>query len=129
MADIATQPLDPKTFKIRAWRVTVCGFSEPMSDVVLAATRGKALSQTWGCDAFEGYTYKQFLKIARCRLEPLQPKPVEISFEGKPCWFVDKNNAYVRFVWPDTDQILSAHPYDILPISVRPLSYQDRRDA
>ena len=122
-------PLDLKTFKIRAWRVHVSCFSEPASAVVLAATRGKALSKTWSSDAFEGYSYKQFLKIARCTIEPVQPQPVEITFEGKPCWFVDKNNAYVRFVWPDTDQILNAHPYEILPVSVRPTCYQDRMAA
>ena len=117
--------LAPKTFKIRAFRIDVSGLSEPISAVVLAASRGKALSRTWG-EGFDGYTYKQFLKMARCRLEPIQPVPFEISFEGKPCWFVDRNNAYVRFAWPDADRILTAHPYDILPVHARPNSYQDR---
>jgi hypothetical protein len=107
--------------KLRRWEVWVDGYG---SSVELATSRGKALASVWRCDIFNGYTFGEFLKKARCRLSAYQPKPIEITVLGKPAFYLDHNNQYVQFAWPDGEFVLNAHPYDVQPESFRPASYR-----
>lgn len=113
-----------KDFILRRYEVTVGGFSEPMRSTILAASRGKALADAWRNDIFEGYTFGEFLKIARCRLDSYQPQPVEITVLGKRALGLGYNSQYVQFVYPGKDVVLNAHPFDVLPVSYRPRAYQ-----
>lgn len=49
----------------------------------LATSRGKALADAWRSDVFEGYTFGEFLKMAKCRLDDSQPVPTEITVSGE----------------------------------------------
>lgn len=111
-------------FILRRFEVTVMGFSEPMRSIMLASTRGKALADAWRHDIFEGYTFGEFLKIARCRLDRHQPKPDEITVMGKRALGLGHNGQYVQFVYPGQDVVLNAHPLDVMPVRARPRAYQ-----
>ncbi len=50
---------------VRPWTVTVSGYGH--GDYI-AASRGKALADAWRSSAFEGWTFGEFLKRARCTL-------------------------------------------------------------
>ena len=116
--------LDPGTFKLRRYEVSVSGFSEPMSAVYLSTSRGKAMADAWRSDIFSNYTFGEFLKIARCRLSWYQAKPTEIEVLGERVWGLGHNRQYVQFVRPNGDHVLKAHPLDVLPVSARPKDYQ-----
>lgn len=108
-------------FKLRRYEVTVGHWG---AGIFLTTTRGKALADAWRSDAFEGYTFGEFLKMARCRLTDFQIKPVPITVSGKPAFKVDHNQQYVQFVYPDGEFVLNAHPLDVLPECERPRSYR-----
>lgn len=108
-------------FILRRFIVTVGRWGE---GAYLASTRGKALADAWRSDAFEGYTFGEFLKMARCRLDRWQPTPVEITVEGKRALGLGHNGQYVQFVYPGKEVVLNAHPLDVLPESVRPKVYR-----
>lgn len=91
---------------------------------ILAASRGKALADAWRSDAFEGYTFGEFLKMARCRLDPHQPVPTEITVSGERALGLGHNGQYVRFVYPGKEVVLNSHPLDVLPESYRPAAYR-----
>ena len=116
--------MSTKDFILRRYEVTVGGFSEPMRSTILAATRGRALADAWRNDIFEGYTFGEFLKIARCRLDSYQPQPTEITVLRKRALGLGHNGQYVQFVYPGRDVVLNAHPRDVLPVSYRPRAYQ-----
>jgi hypothetical protein len=113
--------LDPATFRLRRFVVTVEGMGEGL---YLATSRGKAMSDAWRCDAFSHLTYGEFLKIARCRLDHYQPKPCEITVGGERCWGLGNNGQYVQFVRPDGEFVLNSHPLDVLPEDIRPRHYR-----
>jgi len=125
----ANTTLAPDTFRLRRYEVSVSGFSEPMSAAYLAASRGKAMADAWRSDIFNGYSFGEFLKIARCRLSYHQPKPTEITVSGEPVWGLGHNGQYVSFVRPGGDFVLYSHPLDVLPVSERPTSYQTEGDT
>ena len=109
-------------FIVKTWEVTVYGHG---AGRFVSGTRGKALAEAWRCDAFNRLSFKEFLKIARCRKAEDGPgfgRPITV--EGRPAFFIDRNGAYVRVVFPDSDVILCAHPYDVLPEDARPLAYR-----
>jgi hypothetical protein len=108
-------------FVLRRWEVSVEGYG---SSVELAVTRGKALGAVWRCDAFGHFSFGEFLKRARCRLSPHQPKPEQITVLGKPAFYIGHNNQYVQFAWPDGEFVLNAHPSDVEPQSYRPAHYR-----
>lgn len=108
-------------FTLRRYAVNVQGWGESH---VLASSRGKALADTWRCDAFGSRTFGEFLKIARCRLSTHQPSPIEITVSGKRAFGLGHNGQYVQFVYPGKDVVLHSHPLDVLPESARPKSYQ-----
>jgi len=110
-----------KGFLIRRWDVTVQHWGNA---VILAVTRGKALANAWRSDAFEGYSFKEFLGMARCRLSETQLPAVPITVGGEPAFYIDHNRAYVEFVRPGSEHVRSAHPYDVLPERCRPLAYR-----
>ena len=113
--------LDPGSFKLRRYVVAVQGWGEA---TVLAASRGKALSDTWRCDAFGDMTFGEFLKIARCRLDWYQPTPQQITISGEAVWGLGHNGQYVQFVYPHGEHVLNSHPLDVLPVTARPRAYQ-----
>lgn len=108
-------------FILRRYEVTVGHWG---SGIYLAATRGKALADAWRSDAFEGYTFGEFLKMARCRLTDYQPVPDEITVLGKRALGLGHNGQYVQFVWPGKEVVLNSHPLDVLPESARPKAYR-----
>lgn len=109
-------------FILRRFEVTVGHYGEA---IILATTRGKALADAWRSDAFNGYTFGEFLKIARARLSRYQPKPDRITVRGKPAHGLGHNGQYVQFVYPGQDVVLNAHPLDVLPASYRPRAYRE----
>jgi hypothetical protein len=112
-------------FLLRRWTVTVDGYGECIQ---LAPTRGQALADAWRNDVFNGYSFGQFLHMARARLSPLTPSTfgTPITVLGKPAFYVDHNRQYVQFAWPDGKFVLNAHPYDVEPESFRPEAYRTR---
>lgn len=118
-----------KDFILRRFEVSVIGFSEPMRSIKLAATRGKALADAWRHDIFEDYTFGEFLKIARCRLDRYQPVPDEITVLGRRALGLGHNGQYVQFVYPGQEVVLNAHPLDVLPERARPRAYRGRAAA
>ena len=113
-------------FILRRYEVTVNGWG---SEIYLAQTRGKAMADAWRSDAFWGYTFGEFLKMARCRLTAYQPAPDEITVLGKRALGLGHNGQYVQFVYPGKDVVLNAHPLDVLPASYRPRAYQEMERA
>lgn len=108
-------------FILRRYEVTVGHWG---SGIYLATTRGKALADAWRSSAFEGYSFGEFLKMARCRLTDFQPKPDEITVGGKRALGLGHNGQYVQFVWPNGTHVLHSHPLDVLPVSYRPRAYR-----
>ncbi len=111
--------------KIKAWDVTVSGYGVAR---YYAASRGKALAAAWRCDAFGRISFKDFLKIASCWKAMFVPEGfgAQITVEGKPAFYIERDRAHVRIAYPDATNVLSAHPYDILPLEFRPEPYRDR---
>lgn len=110
-------------FVMRRYVVSVRGYGET---VVLAASRGKALADCWRSDAFERYSFGDFLKLARVRLHRVQPQPLEITVEGRAAFGLGHDGQYVQFVYPGGHVVLNAHPLDVLPKTMRPLAYRGR---
>ena len=111
------------TMKIKAWDVTVSGYGVAR---YYAASRGKALAAAWRCDAFGHISFKDFLKIASCWKAMFVPEGfgAPITVECKPAFYVERNRAYVTIAYPDATNVLSAHPYDVLPVEFRPKAYR-----
>lgn len=114
---------EPERFILKAWDVVVAGYGESQ---IIASSRGKALSSAWQSDAFSHLSFKEFLGIAKARksIAPPHGFGAPITVDGEPAFFVDKNRAYVRIARPNGSNVLSAHPYDVLPENYRPARYQ-----
>lgn len=108
-------------FVLRRYEVTVGDWG---AGIFLAKTRGKAIADAWRSDAFNVYTFGEFLKMARCRLTEFQPTPSEITVSGKRALGLGHNGQYVQFVWPGGEVVLNSHPLDVLPESARPKAYR-----
>lgn len=121
MTELEALAVPEADFILRRYEVTVGHWG---SDIFLATTRGKALADAWRSDAFEGYTFGEFLKMARCSLTDFQPVPDEITVSGKPAHGLGHNGQYVQFVWPGGTFVLNSHPLDVLPESYRPRAYR-----
>ena len=115
------RPHDGGKMPLRRFEVAVAGYG---AGIYLAKTRGKALADAWRSDAFDGYSFGEFLKVARCRLTEYQPPATPITVLGKPAFYLDHNQQYVQFVYPDGEFVLNAHPYDVLPEQYRPRAYR-----
>lgn len=114
-------------FTLKQWNVSVEGWG---IGKIVTATRGKALANAWGCDAFSGITFAQFLKIARCvRAEVIDDDfGHPITVDGKPAFFISKDRAQVSVAFPRNDGIFSSHPTDVLPERFRPDAYQTNKE-
>ena len=106
---------------LRRYVVAVIGWGEAS---ILASSRGKALADAWRSDAFTNLSFGAFLRIARCRLDRIQPRAIDITVSGKPAHGIGHNGQYVQFVYPGKDVVLNAHPLDVLPESARPMAYR-----
>lgn len=97
---------------VRPWTVTVAGFGH--GDYI-ARSRGKALAKAWQSSAFEGWTFGEFLKRASCRLNrsPWERFGNRITVAGEPAFLMGANKQYVEFVWPGSDVVMNAHPFDV----------------
>jgi hypothetical protein len=115
-------------FILKRWEVTVSSYG---SSIRLAPTRGKAMADTWRCDAFSHLSFGEFLRIARCRRTATPPPPFgdPITVCGKVAFFVDRNSQYVQFAWPGGEFTLNSHPFDVEPESYRPSHYRVQQKA
>lgn len=108
---------------MKVWDVAVdeYGYSS-----VFATSRGKALADTWRNDVFSHLTFGEFMKISNCWrcTNPSKLFGDEITVEGKQAFFIENNRAYVRFVYADSDHVMNAHPFDVLPVEYRPSTYR-----
>jgi hypothetical protein len=109
---------------IKPWAVTVEGY--PDAAIYYTRTRGQAMADAWRCDAFGAISFKDFLKIAKCRKADLPHSQFgdAITVEGKPAFYIDRNRAYVRVQMQDMDRVSNVHPSDILPEGYRPEAYR-----
>lgn len=86
-----------------------------------ARSRGQALSRAWNAYCcYRAISFKEFLRIAKC--EPGQSRDrfgERITVQGRPAYWVDCNRQYIQFAYPDSDQILNSHPYDVEPPEAR----------
>ena len=116
---------------LKNWTVSVLWASGATTSAeMVAVSRGKALADAWRSDAFNGSTFGEFLKFARCRRAPDPSwwgKPITV--EGKPAFYLGHNRQYVSIAYPGGTFALNAHPYDVLPLECRPEGYRDRLDA
>lgn len=114
-------------FIMKRWQVSVAGYG---SSIVVAASRGKALADTWRNDVFSSQSFGYFLSHARAIRDRYNPPRWgdPITIEGNPAFFIDNNRQYVQFVYAGKDVVLNAHPYDVLPVDYRPDNYRDRDD-
>lgn len=105
---------------IKPWTVDVDGFGRYS---YFAASRGKAMAKAFGDLAAlrHGVTFKDFLKIARCRSQaPTNDRFGEALIVcGRPAFYVSHNSQYIQIVRPDSDVILNAHPLDVEPPEAR----------
>ena len=117
-----TEPVPP-AFPLRRYDVDVGRWGAAR---ILAPSRGKALAYAWQSDVFEGYSFSEFLRMAKCRLSDNQPQPDLITVSGEQCWGLGHNGQYVQLVRFGGDQVLHSHPLDVLPVSYRPKAYQPK---
>jgi len=106
-------------FILKQFRVSVDGFD---SHVYHARSRQKALANAWRdfCSYRDDVDFKAFLRMARAQQEEPDERLGEpIIVGGRPAFYVSHNRQYIRFVRPDTDVILSSHPFDVEPPSAR----------
>lgn len=89
----------------------------------------KALADAWRSytAAYNETRFGDFLRIAHAyRADPASRFGDPITVSGRPAFFIDNNPQYIQFVFPDSETILSSHPYDVLPVEYRPSTYRDR---
>lgn len=114
---------------LKRWEVRIRRgeFSEPLSSIVVAPSRGAALADTWRSDLFNGVTFKEFLGFARAYRDR-EPEwwGAPITVGGKPAHYLGHNSQYVDICWPGGKFALVSHPYDVLPIERRPVAYRDK---
>lgn len=103
---------------VRPFAVSVPGFS---TYAYVARSRGQALSHAWASwSSIGGGSFKDFLRIARCRAAAPDPRFGEkIVICGQPAFYVGHNSQYIQFVRPGSDVILNAHPLDVEPPEAR----------
>lgn len=103
-------------FLLKSWDVTVHGYG---TERIIAASRGKALSKAWRCDAFNRLTFGDFLKIASAWKALLVPAEFGelILVQGRPAFRVGKHGSYISFAWPFTEVVLNSHPSDVTAAS------------
>lgn len=119
-------------FLLRRWEVSVRWASGAVSsEIIVAPTRGKAMADAWRCDAFDGSTFGEFLKFARCRRDRYTPPRYgdPLTVLGKPAFFIESNQQYVRFAYAGGDTVFNAHPYDVEPEHYRPAAYRSATQA
>lgn len=97
---------------VKHYTVYVEGFG-PQS--YAAASAGKARAQAWrDYSSCWDVTFGDFLKVSRVyRSDPPARFGERIKVSGRPAYRVGFNGQYVRFVWPDSDQVLLSHPLDV----------------
>lgn len=107
-------------FILKAYDVRVQGFP---NFVIHAASRGKAFARAFDlyCAYNDCATFKMFLKLARVTRHtgPAGRFGEPITVGGKPAFYVSHNPQYIEFVRPDSDVIMSSHPYDVEPPEAR----------
>lgn len=111
-------------FFLRRYVVSVDGFGCHVYD---AATPGKARSQAYFSAAFNGWTFKDFLRRCRVWRSPDVANPNhgrEITVSGQRAFYVSGDSQYIRFVRPGSDVVLCSHPLDVEPEELRPFHYR-----
>lgn len=111
-------------FRMKQYVVSVEGFGCHVFDAV---SPGRARAHAYQSSAFNGWTFKEFLR--RCRLwrSPAAAHPNygrEITVGGERAYYVGGDSQYIRFVRPGADYLLNAHPLDVEPDELRPFHYR-----
>lgn len=105
---------------IRTYEITVQGYPPAL---YCARSPGKARSRCWGdYSTCHTTTFKDFLKISRCRVVPNPPGVGDrIMVDGVPATRVKGGGGqYVAFMRDDSDAILHSHPLDVQPMPATP---------
>lgn len=108
--------------RLRRFIVSVEGYGEGSH---LTTTRGKALADAWRSDVFGHLSFKDFLRVARCRLDTYQPEPVACTVGGKPALYFGGNRQYLSVQLEGRDFLVRAHPLDVQPEALRPDCYRE----
>ncbi|RYY05151.1 MAG: hypothetical protein EON55_28300 [Alphaproteobacteria bacterium] len=118
---------DMENMRVKPWEVQVAGYGYSQTPY-FEASRGKAIASAWGSPAFEGMSFKDFLKIVRCaRAEPSERYGERFTISGRAARYISHNRQYVQFVWEGGDVVLNTHPLDIdQPEARRGTPYYER---
>lgn len=102
---------DMEGMRVKPWAVTVLDYG---TATYYGSSRGKVIADAWRCDAFYHLSFKDFLRIVRCRREePAERYGEHFTISGRPARYISHNGQYVQFVWDGEDTVLNTHPLDI----------------
>lgn len=103
---------DMTGMRVKPWHVTVRGYDG--YGPFFAVSRGKAIADAWRCDAFCETSFKDFLKIVRCKAaEPSKRFGERFTVNGRPARYISHDRQYVQFVYEGGDTVFNTHPLDI----------------
>jgi len=99
--------------RVKPWEVQVAGYGYSQTPYY-AVSRGRAIADALGSPAFDHLSFRDFLKIVRCRrAEPSERYGERFTIGGRPARYISHNRQYVQFVWDGEDTVLNTHPLDI----------------
>jgi hypothetical protein len=102
---------DMQGMLVKPWEVVVSDYS---SATYYGTSRGKVIADAWRCDSFYHLSFKEFLRIVRCRrAEPCARFGERFTISGRPARYISHNRQYVQFVWDGEETVLNTHPLDI----------------
>lgn len=102
-----------ENMRVKPWEVQVVGYGHSQTPY-FGASRGAAIADAWRSPAFHGMSFKDFLRIVRCRrAEPSERYGERFTISGRPARYISHNRQYVQFVWDGEDTVLNTHPLDI----------------
>lgn len=104
---------DMEGMLVKPWEVQVSGYG--YSQIPYHNTsRGGAIAEAWRSPAFEGLSFKDFLKIVRCvRAEPTERYGERFTINGRAARYISHNRQYVQFVYDGGKVVMNTHPLDI----------------
>jgi len=104
---------DMEDMRVKPWEVQVAGYGYSHT-LYFEVSRGAAIANAWRSPAFDGMSFKDFLKIVRCRrAEPSERYGERFTISGRAARYISHNRQYVQFVWDGEETVLNTHPLDI----------------
>lgn len=104
---------DMEGMRVKPWDVQVTGYGYSQTPY-FAVSRGRAIADALGSPAFDHLSFRDFLKIVRCkRADPSERYGERFTISGRPARYISHNRQYVQFVWDGEDTVLNTHPLDI----------------